>query len=295
MRSKLVPLPEAVAVIRSGSSLALGGSLLRRQPMAVVRELLRQGTTDLTLLTWATSVATDQLVAAGRVRAWEGIYVGMWWRGLAPAFRRAVQDGAVQVTDRSESYMTARFRAAAMGLPFLPVRPIRGTVTGEQPDVADVQCPHTGDRLHAVAAARPDVTVLHGYEADEHGNVAWPVHRDSDDLDLIMSAGARHLVVTVERVVPHAQVAARPNLTYIPHTKVDAVCEVPYGAWPSSCDTEYDEDAAELDRWTRACRTPAGAEAYLEETATGVAGHDALLERVGRERLDRLAVREGAA
>ena len=43
MKSKLIALEDAVKLVPSGSSIAFGGSILRRQPMAFVREMIRQG------------------------------------------------------------------------------------------------------------------------------------------------------------------------------------------------------------------------------------------------------------
>ncbi len=293
MRVKLTSIAEAASQVSSGDTVALGGSLLRRQPLALARELVRREVRDLRLLTWASSLATDLLVGAGCVSAWEGIYVGMWWQGAAPNFRRAVERGRVAVTDQSESFMTARFRAAAMGLPFLPVVPIRGTTMSARDDIRSVTCPYTGTELQTVAAAQADVTVLHAYAGDEYGNIVWPVHRDSDDEDLIMAAGSRRLIVSVERLISHAEVTARPNLTYIPHTKVSAVCLAPFGAYPGSCDTVYDEDQDELAAWAAAGRTDDGFEEYLSRTVRGVADHEAYLASIGGDRLSALEVSHG--
>jgi glutaconate CoA-transferase subunit A len=261
--------------------------------MALARELVRRRVKDLTLLTWASSLATDLLAGAGCIRAWEGIYVGMWWQGGAPNFRRAVEAGRIAVTDQSESFMTARFRAAAMGLPFLPVAPIPGTAMSARNDIRSVTCPYTGRELQTVAAVRPDVTILHAYAGDEYGNIVWPVHRDSDDVDIIMGAGAAQLIVSVERVIPHAEVVRRPNLTYIPHTKVTAVCDAPFGAYPGSCDTLYDEDQDELAVWAAAGKTGEEFKPYLARTIDDVKDHAAYLELVGSERLSRLKVAHG--
>lgn len=290
MRKKLTTIAEAAALVRPGDTVAVGGSLLRRQPMALLREVVRAGTDDLSLLTWASSLATDMLVGAGAVRHWEGIYVGLWWHGSAPSFRRAVERGEVSVTDRSESYMTARLRAAAMGVPFLPVRPVLGAGVSDVPDLRAVTCPFTGDELLAVPAAAPDVTVLHGYVGDEYGNVAWPAQRDSDDVDMLMASGSKRLVVSVERLVPHEEIARTPNLTYIPHTKVDAICVAPFGAHPGSCDTVHDEDEPEIGAWSRAGRDPAAWQGYLDRTVRELPDHDAYLDAVGRDRLEQLVV-----
>lgn len=290
MRVKLTSVAEAANLVSSGDTLAVGGSLLRRQPLALARELVRRDVHDLKLLTWASSLATDLLVGAGCVSAWEGIYVGMWWQGSARNFRRAAEAGSVRTVDQSESYMTARLRAAAMGLPFLPVSRIGGTTMSERDDIRTVTCPFTGAELHAVAAARPDSTILHAYAGDEFGNIVWPVHRDSDDVDLIMAAGANRLIVSVERVIPHSEVVRRPNLTYIPHTKVDAVCEAPFGAHPGSCDTVYDEDEDELARWVAASGTEDTFREYIAETVREMPDHAGYLRRVGETRMSSLGV-----
>lgn len=290
MRSKLTSIAEAAGIVSSGDTVAVGGSLLRRQPMALLREVVRSGTKDLSLLTWASSLATDMLVGAGAVRHWEGIYVGLWWHGSAPSFRRAVESGAVTTTDRSESYMTARLRAGAMGVPYLPVHPIHGAGVSDAEDLAPIRCPFTDTELLAIRAPSPDVTVLHGYVGDEYGNVAWPAQRDSDDVDMLMAAGSRKLVVSVERLVPHAEIARTPNLTYIPHTKVDAICVAPFGAYPGSCDTVHDEDEDEIAAWFAAGRDPDRWAEYLRRTVLDVPDHDAYLATIGVERLRGLEV-----
>ena len=70
-------------------------------------------------------------------------------------------------------------------------------------------------------AARTDFTVLHAYTADEYGNVQWPEFRDADDLDMLFAKASKRLIVTVEKIVPHNEIIAKPNRTFIPHNWVD--------------------------------------------------------------------------
>ncbi|HEY0207940.1 CoA transferase subunit A [Acerihabitans sp.] len=267
MKSKLTTLPDAVSRIPSGAAIALGGSLLRRQPMALVHELIRQDITGLHLLTWATTLATDMLAAAGAIRRWEGIYAGFFRHGLAPNFRRAVQDGTIETHDYSESAFVARFRAAGMGLSFLPSKALLGTgMRDSSPEeIKPITCPFSGDTYLALKAAETDFTLLHGYVADEYGNVQWPVVRDSDDIDQMMASASKRLIVTVEKIVPHAEICRRPALTYIPHTLVEAVIETPYGAHPTATDGFYNEDEAALKAWLAAAKQPGGPARYLRE------------------------------
>ncbi|WP_158782377.1 CoA transferase subunit A [Pantoea sp. BAV 3049] len=283
MKSKLIALPDAISRIPSGSTVALGGSLLRRQPMAIVHEMIRQGITDLTLLTWATTLATDMLAAAGAIRRWEGIYAGFFRHGLAPNFRREVQQGKIETHDYSESAFVARFRAAGMGLSFLPSKALLGTgMQGKSPDeIQPITCPFSGERYLALKAAETDFTLLHGYVADEYGNVQWPVVRDSDDIDQMMASASRRLIVTVEKIVPHAQICRRPALTYIPHTLVEAVIEVPYGAHPTATDGFYNEDETELQSWLSASAEPGGSERYLRDYILNIPDRAGYLAKVG--------------
>lgn len=283
MKSKLVSLQEAASRISSGSTVAIGGSLLRRQPMAMVHEMIRNGVTDLTLLTWATTLATDILAASGAIRRWEGIYAGFFRHGLAPNFRRAVERGEIATHDYSESAFVARFRAAGMGLSFLPSKALLGTgMPGKSPDeVKPITCPFTGDQYLALKAAEADFTVLHGYTADEYGNVQWPVVRDSDDIDQMMASASRRLIVTVEKIIPHEEVRKRPALTYIPHTLVEAVIEAPYGAHPTATDGFYDEDEASLKAYLAAAKEPGGTAAWIKDYVLGTKDRDGYLARFG--------------
>jgi len=267
MKSKLTTLAQAVSKIPSGATVAVGGSLLRRQPMAIVHEMIRQGITDLTLLTWATTLATDMLTAAGAIRRWEGIYAGFFRHGLAPNFRRAVEAGEIETHDYSESAFVARFRAASMGLSFLPSKALLGTgMPGKSPDeIKPIACPFTGEKYLALKAAETDFTILHGYTSDEYGNVQWPVVRDSDDIDQMMASASKRLIVTVEKIIPHEEVRRRPALTYIPHSLVEAVIEVPYGAHPTATDGFYDEDEASLKAYLQAARRPEGTAGYIRD------------------------------
>src|SRR5436309_207226 len=103
MRDKVMKLSDAAALIPSGAVLGLGGLMLRRHPMALIREIIRQGKRELTLQTWVGGIDVDLLVGAGCVKRIEAAYEGLGPLGSAPNVRRAAEAGAVIIEDFSET------------------------------------------------------------------------------------------------------------------------------------------------------------------------------------------------
>ncbi|HSB72949.1 MAG TPA: CoA-transferase [Candidatus Methylomirabilis sp.] len=294
MQRKLTGLPEAARLVSSGSSIAIGGSIIRRSPVAFVRELIRQGVKGLHVLGFPAGITTDMLAGAGALRRVEAVYEGLFQFGMSHNFRRGVEAGEIEVRDFPETAMIARFRAASQGIGFLPTRVLLGTgMAAHNPEqIREITCPFTGEKYHAVEAATSDFTVIHGYVGDEFGNVQWPVQRDSDDIDSIIAKAAKRLIVTVEKIVPHEEILRQPTLTYIPHRWVEAIVEAPFGAHPGSCDGYYDEDEEHM-RYYQACsKEPGGFKAYAAEYIYGVKDHwDYLQKAVTVQRLFNLSVR----
>jgi glutaconate CoA-transferase subunit A len=213
---------------------------------------------------------------------------------MAYNFRRGVEAGLIEVRDFPETAMIARFRAAAQGISFMPTKVLLGSDMAKyNPEqVREITCPFTGEKYHAVQAATSDFTVLHGYVGDEFGNVQWPVQRDSDDIDFIVAKAAKRLIVTVERIVPHEEIARQPTLTYVPHQWVEAIVEVPYGAHPGSCDGYYDEDEEHMQYYVECAKDPARFKQYAAEYIYGIKDHwDYLQKAVTVKRLSQISVR----
>jgi glutaconate CoA-transferase subunit A len=62
---KVLKIEQAVALVPDGSIIALGGLSMNSSPMAFVREIIRQGKKDLTIVAIVNGMAIDWLVAAG--------------------------------------------------------------------------------------------------------------------------------------------------------------------------------------------------------------------------------------
>ena len=283
---KRVDLPTAAARVADGSVVALGGGLSARLPMALVRELIRQGRRDLHVVGSAHSIDVDLLIAAGALAVCEESYVGFEQDlGLAPAYRRAAQEGSIVVRESCCVTMLTQLRAAEMGLPFLPVRGIKGTdMRRLHPEYAETTCPFTGEVLVAVPPLVPDVALLHAPLGDMRGNL----HLEQPYvLDERFAGASRAVVATVDRLVSTEEVAAA-GIT-IPAHLVAAVSEVPYGAHPASCYPGYAYDRQHLSTYVDAARDPESAAAYVREWVLAPGGEASYRDRIGAERLDALS------
>lgn len=280
---KLVSLAEAAGHVHDGAVVALGGALSYRQPMALVRELVRQGRRGLHLVGSAHGLDVDLLVGAGAVGVVEESYVGFEQDfGLAPAYRRAAETGAVKLRETCCYTLLQQLRAAEYGIPFLPVRGVAGTgILGLHPEYAEIVSPFGGERLIAVPALAPDVALIHAPLADRRGNVSLtrPLV-----LDERFTFASRSVVVSAERIGSEAEVAEAGIV--LPSFAVAAVVEAPYGAHPTSCYPHYTYDRAHLGEWVRAAADDRGVEQYLDRYVSE--SEDAYLRVVGEGRLREL-------
>lgn len=247
--SKVTTLPKAIASIKNRSQVALGGNTVHRSPSAAVHELIRQGKSDLTLIKTAGGYDIEVLCAAGRVARLIVAYVGFEnLEGLAPQFRRAVEQGRVALEEQTCTSVITGLRAASQGIPFMPIAGMTGSDI--VPDrFLSVSNPYGEGEVVTVPAIWPDWAIVHVQEADEQGNAEI---NGTQFEDVLMVKAARRVIVTCERLVDGNHFADRPELTAIPAFQVDAVVEAPRGAWPASCAGYYDVDEAYLAEYYRA-------------------------------------------
>jgi glutaconate CoA-transferase subunit A len=120
-----------------------------------------------------------------------------------------------------------------MGVPFLPMRSMLGSdVMRQRPEVREMDCPFTGDKLLLVPALNPDVALIHVQRCDAYGNAQMD---GLQFLDIDLAMAANRVILTTERVVSNDQIRRAPDQTKIPFFAVEAVVEVPYGCVPHEC------------------------------------------------------------
>lgn len=255
--------------------------------MALVREMIRQGRRNLTIVGVTNSIDTDMLIGAGAVRRVETSYVGFEKYGLAKNFRRACEGGNLEVVDYPELLSWDRFRASQENLAFWPASGLGGTdVVRLNSDIRSFNCPISGRPLHALPAAAPDVVVLHALASDVYGNVIFPSYRNlPQNLDLTLARCCDKLVVSVERIVSENFLRRHSHLVEIPSVRVSAVCVAPFGAHPTSMLGRYADDEAHWQTYVEASQTQESFQSYLDEYVLGTDNHAAYLDKIGGSHL----------
>lgn len=260
---KLQDLSAAAALVGDGQTLALGGNLLHRAPNAFARELARRGLHGLHLIKTAGAYDVDLLCAAGCVAAVSAGFVGFENEfGLAPNYRRAVERGQVEAREHACYTAIASLRAAAFGVPFLPVPGFQGSDLPAARGFKTVVDPYGGTPVLTVPRIQPDWAILHVPLADAEGNARI---EGTEFEDVLMSRAARGVIVTAERIATHEELARQPELQKIPGFLVAAVVHAPRGAWPGSCYPCYDYDPAAVRDYLARSADPTALAAYLAE------------------------------
>ncbi len=234
LREKVMSLEEAAALVFDGASVGIGGSTMSRTPMAMIWELIRQRRKHLSCSRSIVSTDGDLLfgadVADEITTSW--FAQGILW-GLSKVMRHHVEKGDKRFQEWSHMAIGMRFRAGGMGVPFLPIRSMLGSdVMAQRPEVREIDCPFTGEKLLLVPALNPDVALIHVQRCDAYGN-AQIDGLQFMDIDLAMAAN--RVILTTERIVSNDQIRRAPDQTKIPFFCVDAVVEVPYGSAPHEC------------------------------------------------------------
>ncbi len=291
--SKQLTMREAIAeLVPDGCSVAMSLQLEQMIPFAAGHEIIRQKRRGLTLIGPISDILFDQLIGAGCAERVIAAWVGNVMMGLGYNFRRAVETGEIKMTDLSNFSVALALQAAAMGVPFLPTRTALGSdLARDNEFFKEIDSPFSKEKLHAVRALWPDVTIAHVQRADRDGNAhCW------GNFGVMLEAvrAAKRVIVVAEEIVDPEVIASDPNRTVIPGFLVTAVVESPWGAHPSPVQGYYSRDNEFFRDYHAHTKTPADFAQWKARWIDGVADRAGYVNLLGSARQQELAVKQHA-
>lgn len=288
VEDKLTTLPDAVSLVKDGSSLAIASPAVdpvALVPMATVREIVRQGKRDLTLYSAMGNLEGDMLIGAGCVRDVHFWAFNLFGRGAPANFRRAAEAGSIKAREQSEFSFTLGVLAGSMGVEFMPLHGYRNDLVQQHPEWRAFRSPFDGKELLAIAAIVPDVAIIHVPIADKFGNAQLGDTNKHNVMSKFMAPrlvqAAKRVILSAEEIVPNERIRQTPELTAVLYHDVDAVVHVPHGAHPHGIAGYYEPDTAHIEQYVEAAQSPETFREYLTRYVHQPADHEAYLRLVG--------------
>ncbi len=256
-----------------------------RCPQSLVNEIIRQGKKDLRVAGQGV-YELDLLLGASLIKALDHTYIGMEVYGISNCLRREVESGRVEhCVEWSNAAIAWRFKATAMGVPFIPTRSMLGTDTLKYSAAKVVEDPFTGDPIALLPALILDVGLIHVHRADKYGNAQID---GISGFAYELARASKRLLISAEEIVSTDLIRQEPARTIIPHFLVDAVIKAPFGSHPGEMCYVYERDEPQIKAWVEASKDPETTQAYLQKYIYDLKDHQAYLDLIGDERLDEL-------
>ena len=296
-QARTIEIHTAVEQISDGMTVGLAGFSYQNPPMAIVREIIRRGLRNLTIISGPTAgIETDLLIGAGCVRCVVAAGVTLERiAGIAPAFRHHAESGRISVWECDECIWYVALKAASWGVPYLLWPGGIGTSLPElNADLREVK--EGGKHYLRVPAIQPDIVFLHASEADQFGNVRACRHAylgRSFAERALTEACAGPVICTVESIVSNKRVVSEPEWTLL-HGAL--VTQVPWGAHPGGVSGRYAPDLEHIDSYATAANqlrhgNPNPYTRYLETFVEYPPDQTGYIELVGKDVLSALETR----
>lgn len=259
MLDKTLALEAFVDRLADGMTIGVGGWATRRKPMALIRAIARSSLRDLSIVSFG-GPDVGLLAANGRLKSVIAGFVSLDHIPLDPHYRRAREEGAIEIMDLDEGMVVLGLRAAAMNLPFLPTRAGLGTDV-EHASFRRVVSPYEGsEELLAMPALRLDAALIHVHRADAAGDTV--ILSPDPFFDDLMARAAKEVFVSTEELVSSGSLDIAANARFNPFERslVTGVIEAPYGAHPTAAGPNYGLDLDHLKTYASAAAPGAWAD-----------------------------------
>ena len=222
MINKIVQsMAEAMAGIRDGAVVLIGGFGSIGQPNALIDGLIEQGAKDLTVVAnnaGVGHVGLARLMEVGRVRK----LVCSFPRTTDPVvFEGLYRDGKIELEVMPQGTMAERMRAAGAGIPAFYTATAVGTKLAAGKEEREIH----GKPYILEEALAGDVALVEAWEADRWGNLTYK--SSARNFNPVMATAAKLTIVQSQHIVELG--ALDPEKIATPGIYVNRVLHVPYG------------------------------------------------------------------
>ena len=267
--NKMMQAADVVASLSDGMTIGIGGWGPRRNPMALIREILRSDLKDLTIVAYG-GADVGMLCAAGKVKKVVFAFVSLDFIPLEPYFRQARQSGAIETFEIDEGLMLLGLRAAAWGCPFIPTEVGLGTdIVSVNPNLKLVDSPYDDKEWVAMPALKLDASLIHVDRADERG--VCQIKGADHYMDDWFARAADKTFVSCDEVVSADYFADGDESRFVfwERSQTTGVVHIAGGAHPSSCTPLYGFDVPHFKEYAGTAKE-GGWAAYADKYVNGV-------------------------
>ena len=217
-------MAEAMAGIRGGSTILLGGFGAVGQPNQLIDGLIETGARDLVMV--ANNAGTGRkglarLMELGRVRR---IICSFPRSTGSVVFEELYRAGKIELEIVPQGTLAERMRAAGAGVGAFYTPTAVGTQLARGKETREIN-----GRMHVLEyALKGDVALVEAWQADRWGNLTY--RKSGRNFNAVMATAADCTIVQAQHVVELG--ALDPEAIVTPGIFVDRVLHVPYGDPP---------------------------------------------------------------
>ena len=217
-------LADAMAGIKDGSTVLLGGFGAVGQPNQLLDALTEQGATNLTVV--ANNAGTGRkglagLMDAGRVTK---IICSFPRSAGSVVFEELHNAGKLELELVAQGTLAERIRAGGAGIPAFFTATAYGTYIGEGKEVRE----YDGRHYILERAIKADVALVEAWQADRWGNLRY--RTSGRNFNPVMATAADLTIVQTQHIVELGEIG--PDDIHTPSIYVDRVIHIPYGDPP---------------------------------------------------------------
>lgn len=209
---KILTISEAGKLIKSDSSVMIGGFLRCGTPARIVEELLKNNTDNLTLIANDTCIPQadrGKLIVNKRIKKAIVAHIG-----TNPETGRQMNAGELEVELVPMGTLVERIRAAGAGLGGVLTPTGVGTVIEEGKTVMEID----GKKYLFEKPLKADYAIIYATKADKYGNLF--LHGTTRNFNTVMATAADVVIVEAEEL---SEEALNPDEITIPGVFVDYI------------------------------------------------------------------------